>query len=278
MPMFTNLLSIELIKIFNNKAVRVLLGMHLFFLLIVVFLTSGITVEKLPGFNTHNLFAFPYVWGTVAWIASWFNILLVFTVIILTCNEFAYKTFRQHVVNGLKRDQLLAGKGIVIIMLAIYAFFVVFITGALFGLTYSTYAGFSDLFGSFHILFVYLLQTVAYMVVGFVIAILMKGTGLSIVMFFLLRILIEPVFRSFFEPAVRQYFPLKAISNLTPLPEFLSISSESQIMTDGTDMLSFESMGFFTHQLPLLTNILLVAGYILLFIVLIRAYLQRINI
>ncbi len=274
--MLTNLLRIELIKILNYKAVKVLLGLHLFFLVMVVFLSSRISIE-LPGFNPRNLLAFPYVWQTVTWMASWFNILLVFTVIILTCNEFAYKTFRQHIFNGLNRDQLLVGKGSVILMLAIYAFLVVFFTGALFGLIYSSDTGYSDLFGSFHILFVYFLQTLAYMVLGLVIAILMKGTGLSIVMFFLLRILIEPVFRSFFEPAFRQFFPLKAISSLTPVPEFLSISSESQITTDGADMLTFESMGLFTHQLPLSTNIVLVAGYTLLFIVLIRTYLHRIN-
>ncbi len=274
--MRTSLLGIELIKILKYKSFRVLAGLHLFFFLAVVFLASRINIE-IPGFNPRNLFAFPYVWQTVAWFASWFNILLVFIIIMLTCNEFSYNTFRQHIINGLTRDQLLAGKGAVILLLGVYSFLLVLITGGLFGLFFSTDMTISRVFNDFHILLVYFLQTIAYMVIGMAIAILMKGTALSIVMFFLLRILIEPVLRSFFDPVARQYFPVRAISNLTPVPEFLSIASESQIITDGNDMLTFESMGLVSHQLPLLTSVLLAAGYTLIFIILIRNYLKRIS-
>ncbi len=272
--MQTNLVRIELIKILKYKSFKVLLGLHLTLYFISVLMLSQVEVQ-VPGFKIGNLFLFPHAWHTFVWVAGWFNLILVILVIMVTCNEFAFKTFRQQFINGLKRDHLLAGKGLVILILAVYAFLMVMLTGTFFGIVSGSGPSLSGFFENFHMLFVYFLQTVAYMSLGFLIAILMRGTALSITMFFLLRLLIEPVIRGFFEPAARQFFPVKTISDLTPFPEVFSITSESEVMKEGADALTFEAMGLVSHQLPLYINVLLAAAYTALFILIARFYLQK---
>jgi hypothetical protein len=61
-------------------------------------------------------------------------------------------------------------------------------------------------------------------------------------MFLLYFIFIEPIIRRFFSPEVRQFFPVKIISHLTPPPEVLAIASEKTIENSaGTINFNFES-------------------------------------
>ena len=74
------------------------------------------------------------------------------------------------------------------------------------------------------------------------------------------------------------YFPVKSISGLTPTPEFVSIT-RGNVQIDGqeTDPLSLREGGILPEELPLLTNVLLTAGYTLLFIWLAYFLLKKRN-
>jgi ABC-2 type transport system permease protein len=260
------LLKIEAIKLLNYTSFKVLLGLHLALFTLVVFVSSRINLT-VPGFDTANLFRFPHVWSYFTWIASWFNLLLAITIIMVTGNEFSYRTFRQHVIDGLERLQLLKGKLMVILAIALYGVVLVFLTGLIYGIIYSSGSNSGPVFGNAGILVVYFLQTLAWMVVGLMTVMILKSTALSIILFILLRFPVEPIIRSFFDPAIRPFFPMKAISGLTPMPEFLSIASENSFETmDGGNALSLSEIGLLAPGLPPFLQILITAGYIALFL------------
>ena len=131
--------------------------------------------------------------------------------------------------------------------------------------------------GKTYILLVYFIQAIAYMSAGFLLAIVFRNTALAIVLFILYRLIIEPVFRLFFPPEARLYFPMKVISNLTPTPEFLSISSGKQQGAGNVDNLSFRELGLLAEDLPVYLNMLLALGYTAIFIFLVYLLLRKRN-
>jgi len=74
------------------------------------------------------------------------------------------------------------------------------------------------------------------------------------------------------------YFPMKSISSLTPTPEFVSITRGNvQINGDEPDPMSLRDAGILPEELPLLTNVLLTAGYTILFLWLAYFLLKKRN-
>ncbi len=271
------LINIELVKLINYTSFRVILLLHLALFSLVVFVSSRIDIT-VPGFDTTNLFRFPHVWSYFAWIASWFNLLLAILVIMLAGNEFSYRTFRQHVIDGLSRTDLLGGKLIVILMISVYAFLLVLVSGLIYGAIFTSSFSVVDLISGMHILFVYFLQTIAFMVIGLLLVVLLRSNALSIIIFILLRFPVEPVIRSFFPHHIRPFFPMKSVGSLTPVPEFLSIASETSFETaDGANALTLSEMGLAAQGLPFWGQVLLAAGYTLLFAGLALLVLKRRN-
>lgn len=266
----------EISKALWYKPFRVVIILHftLFFLVVLVTSRFDITV---PGFSTDYLYQFPNIWEFFPWIASWFNLLLAILIIVMTGNEFAFRTFRQHVIDGLSRFELLAGKGFSILMIGVYSTLMVLLFSLVFGLIFSRELTAGDFFENSYILLVYFVQAVAYMSAGFFLVILFRNTSLGIILFILYRLVIEPVIRLFFAPGTRLYFPMKVISNLTPTPEFLSISSGKEVATNQMDSLSLREMGILAEDLPVYLNVLLALGYTSIFIFLAYLLLKRRN-
>ena len=266
----------EFTKIWSYMAFRVIILLHFILFFLVVLVTSRLDIT-VPGFSTDYLYQFPNIWEFFPWVASWFNLLLAILIIVMTGNEYTFRTFRQHVIDGLSRSDLLTGKGFLIIAIAIYSMLMVLLFSLLFGFIFTKDLTAALFVKKTYILLVYFVQAVAYMSTGFLLAILFRNTALAIVLFILLRLIIEPVFRLFFPPAARLYFPMKVISNLTPMPEFLSISSGNQADPDNVDALNLREMGILAEDLPVYLNLLLSIGYTALFIGLAWLLLRRRN-
>jgi ABC-type transport system involved in multi-copper enzyme maturation permease subunit len=87
--------------------------------------------------------------------------------------------------------------------------------GALFGFLSGSN---SELFlKDINYLLIYFIQSLGYMAVGLIIAIIIRSSAMSIITF-LCSILVESIIRAFIPAPVDQYFPMKIISNLTPFP------------------------------------------------------------
>ncbi|HBF89127.1 MAG TPA: hypothetical protein DDX39_10835 [Bacteroidales bacterium] len=259
------LLKIELQKYLSYTNFWVIIGLHSSLFILSLFIGSQINID-IPGLDFTTFVQFPTIWNTVSWIASWFNLLLAILLIAFIGNEYSFKTFRQNVIDGLSRSELIISKLLVIIVLSIYCFVLVSIVTIAMGLILSTHYDFSIIFSNAGIMFVYFIQTIAYMTFGMFLAILVKNTALSIVFYFLYFFPIEPIVRNLFPDQIGMFFPMKVISNLTPAPEIFNFTGQAQFQTTINGQIQQQM----PTQLPvedasMTLNLIVAIAYILIF-------------
>lgn len=253
-----DLLKIEYIKGINNRTVRASLILYLAVFLVVFIVFSQIELA-IPGFNIRKLYRFPGVWTSTTWLASWLNILLAIVIISHTGNEFTYRTFKQHIIDGLSRQQLLYGKVFIILALSLASTVLVgfsaVISDLIFGLKQSTEDSFIQYLPKFF------LQSFAYMSFALMLTLLLKSPALSIVIFILYRIIIEPIARLTVDLEFRHFFPSKAIGNLTP-------NIVDLVGTAGANYkdLDLKDADFLLYQSPEVLTTAIVVVYTLIFL------------
>ncbi len=257
------IIKLEWTKVSSYNFFRAILILTGVLFLLVLFVMSRIDVS-VPGFSWRNVFRFPNIWQTFTWVASWFNVLLAIMVIVITGNEFASRSFRQQVMTGLSRNEWLIGKLTLVLGLALFGLALVIIAGAIFGLIFTSNLALADIFLKSGILFVYFLQAIGYMVLALLLITLLRSNALAIVMYMLYFIFIEPVVRLLCPVELRPWFPVKIISRLTPMPEFLQLASSGSGNMSG-ESLTFENIGIMSKQLPQATNLIMAIVYILIF-------------
>jgi ABC-2 type transport system permease protein len=229
--MMTKLLKIEFKKIMTYKVFWILMGLYFLFLVLGI-LTSGFAINSMIDNINRNspipfphitIFFFPDVWQNIAFFAS-IRYVLIFpaiVIIILITNEFTFKTIRQSVVNGMSRQEFLMAKLQLIFVTALVITFVV-ILGALFlGISNTSNIGLSMVFTKFSFMAGFFIQVLTFLIFAFFTGFLLRNTGLSIALFTLYTLIIEPVF----------YFILK-IPKLQPnnISQFLPVNSVIRIV------------------------------------------------
>ncbi len=220
------LIQIENIKTFSSNTFRVILTLHFLFYILVILAVSRVEMS-LGQFSITRLYEFPNVWEFFSWVASWFNILLGVLVIVLICNEFRFYTFRQQIMNGLNEGHLLLGKIYMVVVIAVYALILVIVSSFVTGnITGSGSLGVTQ-FSGMEVVLVYFLQTLAYMSMAMLFAMLFKNNGLAIVTFILYLFPAEVILRNLVFRNIQEYFPAKLISGLTPLPSMFGDQESS---------------------------------------------------
>ena len=271
------LFNLEKIKALSYPAFKTLMIIHflLFFLVILVVSRMHFSI---PGFSVKGLYQFPNIWKFFPWVASWFNLFLAIVIIILVGNEFSFRTFRQNVIDGLSRNDLIRGKLILIFTIAVYTLIMVLLAVFIFGLINTKNISFDIIFENSYLILIYFVQAIGYMTLGLLISIIFRNNALSIIMFILYFFPIEPIIRVMFKAEARNFFPIKIISNLTPTPEFLTMASEkSYTNASGTSSLDFSEIGLLPEKLPVGITVILAAGYIGFFIALSTLLLNKKN-
>ena len=256
------LIKLEWAKVSTYNFFRAILIITLVLFLLVTFVLSRIDIT-VPGFSWKNIFRFPNIWHTLTWIASWFNVLLAIMVMVITGNEFTTRSFRQQVMTGLSRNEWLIGKGILVVGLSLLVVVMVFISGVVFGLIFSKDYSIATVFSESSAMFVYFVQSLGYMTLALLFISLLRSNALAIILYLLYFIFIEPITRLLCPVEVRPWFPVKIISHLTPVPEFLQLASQNDAAN--TSNLSLEQMGLIAKQLPDSVNLLMAIVYILVF-------------
>jgi ABC-type transport system involved in multi-copper enzyme maturation permease subunit len=208
-----NLLHIEYKKLIPYSTFWVIFGFFFIFIPIVFYGVGQIKIDILP-IDFATLYKFPNVWNNITYIASWFNLFVGMLMVILVCNEFSFKTFRQHVIDGQSKADFIVSKILLMTSFALICTIYVFVVGLIFG----TLSGGDGSFTShLNFLIVYFIQALGYMSVGLIIAVIIRSSALSLILF-ICSILVENMIRLLVPEFIGQYFPMKIISNLTPLP------------------------------------------------------------
>jgi len=259
------LLQIEFIKLFTYAGFWVPASFWAILYVLSLFIGTQVNIN-FPGMDSHTFFTFPMLWNTTTWLASWFNLLLAILIMIIICNEFSYRTFRQHVIDGLSRTELFLGKIALILVFAIAGVVLVFISTLVVGLFFNNAGSWSHIFDTLYLPLVYFIQAIAYMSFAMMISLLLKNIALSILTFILYFFPFEPIIRNFFPDQILMFFPMKVISNLTPPPDVLHISSQPQMITTINGQIISSTPSTPPFEIPLWGNTLVALGYITLFL------------
>lgn len=211
-----SLLRTELRKLLPYRTFWLILG--IFVLMLVLILRMGSSVSINGQTAGAAFYKFPDFWMTLTYIASWFNLLLGILVIILITDEYSFRTFRQQVIDGYFRSEVIAAKLLVMVLVAFFATLVLAILGLGFGLTYAAEVTPEKITGNMMYLVYYFVQALGYMSLAMFFGFLLRKNGLAIIAFLLFSKIIEPILRFPIDDALDQFFPVKTFSSLTPMP------------------------------------------------------------
>lgn len=197
------LLKIEWLKIRRYRAFLVLTSffvLSVFGINYIVYVTIGNVMDMtmaaggdssgVPDVGEIVLgrpFGFPSVWQTVTYLSSYLLFIPGLLIIMLTANEFTYKTHRQAVIDGQSRMQFIGAKiglvfvaGIVITLLAGVMAWLFGLDGpASFSMRGVGYLGY------------FFLQAITYMSVALVLALFFRRSGVSIGIYFLYTFILK---------------------------------------------------------------------------------------
>ena len=154
-----------------------------------------------------------------AYFASFFNVLLAVVVVIVTTNDFQYKTMRQNIIDGMSKRQVIFSKFLLVFFLSFIATLYTFLVGLVIGMLESTTY---DWYENIHLIVLYFVQTLGYFSFAFLFSIVVKRPAIAIVSF-ILYFPVETIIGKIISGDLYQVFPLKVFADLTPIPFFKSI-------------------------------------------------------
>jgi ABC-type transport system involved in multi-copper enzyme maturation permease subunit len=270
--MIRRLLHIEQVKLLNYNPFRIALGIY--FLAFTLGLIIYPAVDKeIPVISLSDLFRFPDVWMFLTWVTEPYNILLALIVIMITTKEYSDHTFKTQIIFGLSRTDLLLQKLMLLVVLSFFATLILGVTSLTLGLIYSYKLTFKIALDNTWMLGRYMLSSFAYMSIGMLVALLIKNTALSLLTFLALRVFVDPVlFLILRKHEVRWYLPMRATTQLTPVPDLIEIFQRKM---NNPEPMDDSSLNIMPAGLPAWLNILMVLLYISLAIWLSYRILQR---
>jgi ABC-type transport system involved in multi-copper enzyme maturation permease subunit len=225
------LLKIELKKIQTYKVFWILMGLYFLFLVLGI-LMAGFTINNwVDNVNKHipiplphvTIYFFPDIWQNITFFASirYILILPATVIIILITNEFTNKTIRQNIVNGMSRQEFLLSKLQLIFLISLLITFILILGTFILGIVNTDSPGMTMMFKKISFAGGFFIQLFSFLIFAFFTGFLLRNTGLSIAIFTLYALIIEPVL----------YFILK-IPKLQPnnISQFLPVNSVCRVV------------------------------------------------
>lgn len=182
------LLKIEWLKIKNYKAFIIIascFGLGVIAANYIVFLINKNINENLSMAqlltNSYKPYGFDNTWQTTSYVTGWMLMLPALLVIMLTTNEFTYRTHRQNIIDGWSRQQFTNVKLMVAVVMALATTAVVFLTALIFGAFSGTPFSVN---GISHIGF-FFVKALSYNMIAVLFSVLLRRTGFAIGLFFI---------------------------------------------------------------------------------------------
>jgi ABC-type transport system involved in multi-copper enzyme maturation permease subunit len=216
-----HLLKLEWLKVKNYRAFWIFLGLYIIGLFSINWIAYQLQVEVKKNNVPLTIFPydFPAVYQTIAWVSSWLLYFPGMLMILVITNEYNYKTHRQNIIDGLTRQQFVAAKILFGLCIAIVTTLSCFLIALYFG---SDYSGSVSFKGIQYIGFSFI-QTLCYLFLAMILALLMRRSGLALAVFFLYGLVFEQLigglidYKLLNDGTTRFYFPLEASDVLIPI-------------------------------------------------------------
>lgn len=223
------LLSIELQKIWKNKASRVL-TLTYFILLTFIALIASIKFD-LGIFKFHlaemGIFNFPFIWHFNTYIASILKLFLAIVIVSMMANEYSYGTLKQNLIDGMSKREFILSKFLTVVLFATVSTIFIFVMSLILGFSFSSYTESSIVFSGLSYLLAYFIKLVGFFSFCLFLGILVKRSAFALG-FLLVWNIIEGIikgvlsFKLFPESttasSIMQFFPLESMSNLITEP------------------------------------------------------------
>lgn len=176
------LLSIELQKIWQNRASKVL---TIIYFLSLTLLASIALIEfdfgpfKFKAADS-GFFNFPYIWHFTTYVASWLKIFLAVIIVSMVANEYSYGTLKQNLIDGMSKKEFLLSKIYTILLFSLVSTILVFGISLILGLKYSSFTEVSIIFSDLEYIFAYFLKHVAFFSFCLFLALLIKRSAFTL--------------------------------------------------------------------------------------------------
>lgn len=246
-----HLLKIDLKKMMNYRTFWVVCG--LYFITLAFTTASGMEFLKwlaslIDGFGQEinikriPLYHFPDVWLNLIWFSGLLKIVLSIMVVISVTNEFTYRTIRQNIIDGMSRSQFLFSKVLTNVLLSLMSVVMIFLIGLVTGMIYSPTIDFQNIITDLEFFPAYFLEIFFFLSYALLMSILIKRSGLTIILL-LLSQMIEAIITANIDelaPAIIPFFPMRSLWNLIDMPyqryafqeirDYLTFSSVAIVM------------------------------------------------
>ena len=223
------LLSIELQKIWKNKASRVL---TLAYFIVLSFIALIASVKfNIGSFQLRiadeGIFNFPYIWHFNTYIASMLKFFLAIVIVSMMANEYSYGTLKQNLIDGMSKKEFVLSKFLTVFVFAASSAVFVFIMSLILGLCFSSYTEIGIIFSELEYILAYFVKLMGFFSFCLFLGILVKRSAFALG-FLLVWGIIEGIasgilnFKLFPEGNTASYitmfFPLESMSNLIVEP------------------------------------------------------------
>ncbi len=225
------LLQIEFIKLWNNRASKVLIILSFLLPFTIAFITS-IKIDL--GFvrldpAEYGIFDFPFIWHWNTYFAAAFKLFFALVAISMVANEYNYRTLKQNLIDGLSKKEVILSKFYVTLVYSLISTVGVFLMSLIIGSIYSSFNEASIIFRDLEYLFAYLLKLIAFFSFCLFITTLVRRSIFSIGIIVLLSA-IEWISYAYlrwevfedeaytFAENISQFFPLMSMYNLVEQP------------------------------------------------------------
>lgn len=222
------LLQIEFIKLWNNRASKVLVISY-FVLLTSIALVAAIKFDIGPikfHLAEQGIFNFPYIWHFNTFITAFFKLFLAIVIVSMMANEYSNKTIKQNLIDGLSKKEFILSKFLTVVSFALISTVFVFVVSMVLGLFYSDFNELSIIFSDLEFLLAFFVKLMGFFAFCLFLGILVKRSAFALGFLILWQIFEGFVrgmvrwklFDSETTDAIMGFFPLNAMWNLIDEP------------------------------------------------------------
>jgi ABC-type transport system involved in multi-copper enzyme maturation permease subunit len=223
------LLSIELQKIWKNRASRIL-TISYFVLLTFIALIASIKFN-IGSFKVHfaemGIFNFPYIWHFNTYIAAIIKLFLAIVIVSMMANEYSYGTLKQNLIDGMSKKEFILSKFLTVLTFAGISTLFIFVISMILGLMFSSYTEIDIILSDMGYLVAYFIKLTAFFSFCLFLGILVKRSAFAIGFLFVWNIfegIVHGVLRFKVFPksdtasSITQFLPLESMANLIKEP------------------------------------------------------------
>jgi ABC-2 type transport system permease protein len=222
------LLQIELIKLWNNRASKVLIFGY-FILLSSIALVAAIKFDIGPikfHLADQGIFNFPYIWHFNTFIAALLKIFLAIIIVSMMANEYTYKTIKQNLIDGLSKKEFIASKFLTVVFFSLISTLFVCIISMVLGAVYSDYTEIGIVLTDLRFLIAYFIKLIGFFSFCLFAGVLVKRSAFALG-FLILWQMFEGFIRGVIRwklfdgettDAIMGFFPLNAMFNVLKEP------------------------------------------------------------